>query len=155
MIDRIAVQDLVWADEHPPPIPKRTRRDIARALPGVILGEHAQRFFPLLATLFDLGRNDLFFGFEDTSLGGQIDRHFFRNDDWTVEQLFDQLGAIDNASDRRFGLFLESIVSGNTVPDEDSQRQLVEAIIRRSSVSALNSERRGPSTVTPLSSWWP
>ena len=36
MIDRMAVQDLVWADEHPPPIPKRTRRDIARALPGGI-----------------------------------------------------------------------------------------------------------------------
>lgn len=128
MIDRMAVQELMWADEYPPPIPKRTRRDIARILPGGFLSDHAQRFHTLLATLFDLGRGDLFFGFEDTSLGGQIERHFYNNDDWTVEQLFDELGAIDNASDRRFGLFLEGIVSGNTVPDEDGQRQLVEAI---------------------------
>jgi very-short-patch-repair endonuclease len=128
MADQMAVQDLVWSDGHPPAIPKRTRRDIACALPGEILGDHAQRLHSLLATLFDLGSRDLFFGLEDTSLGGQIDRHFFRNDDWTVEQLFDELGAIDRASDRRFGLFLESIVSSSTVPNEDSQRRLVEAI---------------------------
>ncbi|MEV6926155.1 hypothetical protein AB0M46_16890 [Dactylosporangium sp. NPDC051485] len=128
MIDRMTVQDLVWADEHPPPIPKRTRRDLARALPGWILVNHAQRFHTLLATLFDLGRGDLFFGFEDTSLSGQIDRHFYRNEDWTVEQLFDELGAVDQASDRRFALFLEGMVSGDTVPDGDAQRQLVDAI---------------------------
>jgi very-short-patch-repair endonuclease len=128
MVDRMTVQDLVWADEHPPPIPKRTRRDLARALPGWILVNHAQRFHTLLATLFDLGRGELFFGIEDTSLGGRIDRHFYRNDDWTVEQLFDELGAVDHASDRRFALFLEGMVSGDTVPDEDAQRQLVDAI---------------------------
>jgi very-short-patch-repair endonuclease len=128
MIDRMTVQDLVWADEHPPPIPKRTRRDLARALPGWILVSHAQRFHTLLATLFDLGRGELFFGIEDTSISGQIDRHFYRNDDWTVEQLFDELGAVDHASDRRFALFLEGMVSGDTVPDEDAQRQLVDAI---------------------------
>ncbi|KAB1925819.1 hypothetical protein F8280_11140 [Micromonospora noduli] len=122
------VQDLVWADEHPPPIPKRTRRDLARALPGWILVNHAQRFHTLLGALFDLSRGDLFFGLEDTSLGGQIDRHFYRNDDWTVEQLFDELGAVDKASDRRFALFLEGMVSGDTVPDEAAQRQLVDAI---------------------------
>ena len=128
MIDRMTVQDLVWADEHPPPIPKRTRRDLARALPGWILVDHAQRFHKLLATLFDLGRGGLLFGFEDTRLSGQIERHFYRNDDWTIEQLFDELGAIDQASDRRFALFLEGMVSGDTVPDESAQRQLVEAI---------------------------
>lgn len=128
MIDRMTVQDLVWADEHPPPIPKRTRRDLARTLPGSILVAHAQRFHALLAKLFDLSRGDLSFRLEDTSLGGQIDRHFYRNDDWTVEQLFDELGAVDQASDRRFALFLEGMVSGDTVPDEDAQRQLVYTI---------------------------
>ncbi|GGJ90574.1 hypothetical protein GCM10010123_20550 [Pilimelia anulata] len=128
MIDRMTVQDLVWADEHPPTIPKRTRRDIARALPGGILVDHAQPFHTLLGKLFDLSRGAIYFGIEDTSLSGQIDRHFYRNDDWTVEQLFDELGAIDHASDRRFALFLEGMVSGDTVPDEDSQRQLVDAI---------------------------
>lgn len=128
MIGRMTIQDLVWADEHPPPIPKRTRRDLARALPGSILVDHAQRFHNLLATLFDLGRGGISFGFEDTSLSGQIDRDFYRNDDWTVEQLFDELGAVDQASDRRFALFLEGMVSGDTVPDEDAQRHLVSAI---------------------------
>lgn len=128
MIDRMTVQDLVWADEHPLLIPKRTRRDLARALPGWILVKHAQRFHTLLATLFDLSRDELSFSIEDTSLSGQIDRHFYRNDDWSVEQLFDELGAIDHASDRRFALFLQGIVSGDTVPDENDQRQLVNAI---------------------------
>lgn len=99
MIDRMTVEDLVWADEHPPAIPKRTRRDIAWALPGWILVNHAQRFHALLATLFDLSCGTLHFGTTDSSLGGQIDRHFYRNDDWTVEQLFDELGAVDHASD--------------------------------------------------------
>lgn len=89
---------------------------------------HAQRFHTLPGTLFDLGSHDLFFGFEDTSLGGQIDRHFYRNDDWSIEQLFDELGAVDPASDRRLALLLEGIVAGNTAPDEDAQRQLVDAI---------------------------
>ncbi|WP_328421752.1 hypothetical protein OG470_06520 [Micromonospora sp. NBC_00389] len=128
MLDRMMVQDLVWADENPPSIPKRTGRDLARALPERVLVNHAQRFHTLLGTLFDLGSYDLFFGFDDTSLSGQIDRHFYRNDDWSVEQLFDELGAVDQASDRRFALFLEGIVSGDTVPDEDAQRQLVDAI---------------------------
>ncbi|MFK3983126.1 hypothetical protein ACI2K4_22455 [Micromonospora sp. NPDC050397] len=127
MLDRMAVQDLVWAEEQHPKIEKRTRRDIARTLPGWILTDHYQRFRALLGTLFDLGRGGITFGVDDHSLGGQIDRHFHRNEDWTVEQLFDELGAVD-ASDRRFALFLEGVVSGETVPDEEAQRQLVDAI---------------------------
>jgi very-short-patch-repair endonuclease len=127
MLDRMAVQDLVWAEEHHPKIEKRTRRDIARILPGWILTDHYQRFRALLGTLFDLGRGEVFFGLDDHSLGGEIDRHFHRNDDWTVEQLFDELGAVD-ASDRRFALLLQGIASGETVSDEEAQRQLVEAI---------------------------
>ena len=155
MLDRMMVQDLVWADEHPPPIPKRTRRDLARALPGWILVNHAQRFDALLGTLFDLGSHDLFFGIEDTSLGGQIDQHFYRNDDWTVEQLFDELGAVDQASDRRFALLLEGMVSGDTVPDEDAQRQLVDAINPPLAGVGLELREQGTPTATRPSTWWP
>ncbi|MCO1593815.1 hypothetical protein M8C17_01395 [Micromonospora sp. RHAY321] len=143
MIDRMTIQDLVWADEHPPPIPKRTRRDLARALPGQILVDHAQRFHNLLATLFDLRHSGISFGFEDTSLSGHIERHFYRNDDWTVEQLFDELDAVDHASDRRFALFLEGMVSGETVPDEDAQRQLVDTINPRLAAIGLELRETG------------
>lgn len=102
-----------------------------------------------------LGRGDLFFGFEATSLGGQIERHFYNNDDWTVEQLFDELGAIDNASDRRFALFLEGIVSGNTVPDEDGQRQLVEAINPPLTAVGLELRETGNIDGYPPSIWCP
>src|SRR5690349_9549637 len=63
------------------------------------------------------GRADLLFGMCDSGLGGQFDQYFHRSDDWTVEQL-DALGAVD-AGDRRFGLLLEGILSGETVPDEE------------------------------------
>lgn len=129
MVDCMAVQDLLWTQERHPTIDKRTRRDIARALPGAILTEHYQRFRTLLSGLFDLSRGELLFLSVDDhhSLGAQIDRHFHRNDDWAVEQLFDELGAFD-ASDRRFALLIEGIVSGATVPDESDQRKLVEAM---------------------------
>jgi very-short-patch-repair endonuclease len=125
--ERIVAEDCIWADESHPHIEKRTRRDIARQLPAGILADYFQQFRVLLGALFDLGQGEIFLLGNDRSLGGQIDQHFHRNDDWTVEELFDALGAVD-ASHRRFGLLLEGLVSGETVPDEPAQRLLVEAV---------------------------
>jgi very-short-patch-repair endonuclease len=47
--------------------------------------------------------------------------------DWTVEQFFEQVGALD-ASDRRFGLFLEGLAAADVRPDEESQRAFVAAV---------------------------
>ncbi|WP_045740383.1 hypothetical protein [Actinoplanes rectilineatus] len=124
---RNRIQDLLWAGTGYP-VPKRIRRDIARRLPLTHLVDHPARFRGLLANLFVLDDIPLaaLVG-RDRSLGGRIDQHVFNNDDWTPDQLFDELGAID-ASDRRFALLLEGMVSSETIPDEQAQRDLVAAI---------------------------
>ncbi len=122
--DRHTLQDLVWATEGHPRIPKRTRREIARALTGNELNAYYTRFRALLGDLFDLGGGVLWGG-RDRSVGAQVDRHFHLNPDWTVEEVFDAVGAIDASSDRRFGLLIEGITSSRTVPDEDAQGRLV------------------------------
>lgn len=62
------------------------------------------------------------------SLRAQIERHVYRNpEDWSVEYLFDALGAFD-ASNPRFTRFLEGLVSSDIRPDEASQRRLVEKV---------------------------
>lgn len=123
---RNAMQDLLWAAEQVPDIPKRTRRDIARTLDlGVFLPAYA-KFKTMLQSLWDLGA-DPFGGWldRDTSLGGEIDQHVARNPgDWSAEDLFDRLGAFD-ASNKRFSLFLEHLASAEAVPDEDGQRSVV------------------------------
>ncbi|MFC4045402.1 hypothetical protein ACFO1B_43900 [Dactylosporangium siamense] len=148
--DRITAQDCIWEQEQHPTIEKRTRRDIARAVPGNILADHYPRFRALLGTLFDLGQGQIFLlQTRDGSLGGQIDRHFHHNDDWTVEELFDALGAVD-ASDRRFALLLEGMVSGATVTDEAAQRQLVEAINGPLTVPGLELRETGSADGYPV-----
>lgn len=122
--DRRTLQDLVWAKEEHLRIPRRTRREIARALTGSELNDYYPRFRALLGDLFDLGGGVLWGG-RDLSVGAQIDRHFHLNPDWTVEEVFDAVGAIDECSDRRFGLLIQGITSSGTVPDEDAQRRLV------------------------------
>ncbi|MFI9644553.1 hypothetical protein ACIG87_31670 [Micromonospora sp. NPDC051925] len=122
--DRRTLQDLVWATENHPRIPKRARREIARALTGSELNDYYPRFRALLGSLFDLGGGVLWGG-RDLSVGARIDRHFQFNPDWTMEEVFDAVGAIDGSSDRRFGLLVQGITSSGTVPDEDAQRRLV------------------------------
>jgi very-short-patch-repair endonuclease len=134
---RNRIQELLWAGQPYPPVPKRVRREVAQALVWDDLLNHYQRFRALLGALFvlnddpfaDFIRADAFADFihADHSLGARIDQHVQRNPDWTVEETFDALGAF-NAADRRFALLLEGIVSGETVPDEDAQRRLVVAI---------------------------
>jgi hypothetical protein len=125
---RNRLQDLLWAGQLHLPIPKRARRDIARALGWDDLLEHYERFRTLLDALYVLD-DDPFVAFagRDRGLGARLDQHVHRNSDWTVEEAFDALGAFD-AADRRFALLLQGMVSGETVPDEAAQRRLVAAI---------------------------
>ncbi len=84
----------------------------------------------MLHNVWDL-ESDPFGGWlsdRDTSLGGEIDRHLHRfPGDWTTEELFDRLGAFA-ASNRRFALLLEGLVSAETLPDEAAQRQVVSVL---------------------------
>lgn len=127
---RYELEDVVWASELHPKIPKRARHGIAAAVPREVLRAHYLRLRDLLNWLFvtddDPYLNSIFGG-ESHRLSAQIHKRFYHQGAWTVAELFDAVGAID-ASDRRFGLLLEGLVDGEFVPDEDAQRQLVAAI---------------------------
>jgi AbiJ N-terminal domain 3 len=130
-VTRNAIQDLLWAGRDAYEIPKRTRREIAQHLDLTDLVSSADRFRALLNRLWVLdddpfgGLTQALLGGPATGLGAQIERHVFRNPgDWTTEYLFEQLGTFD-ASDTRFALFLEGLVSADVMPDEPAQRHIV------------------------------
>ncbi|WP_433521584.1 hypothetical protein ACQPZ2_30320 [Nocardia pseudovaccinii] len=135
---RNTIEDILWADIPVASIPKRVRREIAADLVLEDLTTVARdRFDAMLERLWDLGPTELFgeiFSesprFGAPTLRQQIRQHVHRNPgDWTGEEFFDKLGAID-ASDRRFNLFLEALVSHHVVPKEPVQRATVEVINR-------------------------
>lgn len=132
--ERNRIQDLVWAAAAGPELPKRFRRELARAMDAsaVDLYLDPNRFDALLESLWVLdGGSDpmeLLTSGVDRFLRAEIDQHVHRNpEDWSVEYLFDKLGVFE-ASDRRFALFLEGLASSEVRPDEASQRQFVEVV---------------------------
>jgi len=85
---RIAIQDVLWADEPAIEGPKRYRRDVAHALEKIDHFVDPRRFDELLDRHWMLGTDPLagWFGRSDTSLRAQIDRHVDRNPgDWSVD----------------------------------------------------------------------
>ncbi|WP_431904681.1 hypothetical protein [Nonomuraea sp. bgisy101] len=128
---RNAIQDVLWAGENGPPIPKRTRREIARSLDLEDLIHSADRFLALLESLWvldDLFTFGEFLGAGGANLRARIQQHVFRNPgDWSTEELLENLGAFE-ASDRRFVLFLEGLTSADVVLDEPAQRRIVTAM---------------------------
>jgi very-short-patch-repair endonuclease len=145
---RNEVEDLLWADTAAPQIPKRFRREVARALAEDSLYLDIDRFNALLEKLWILDTDPmaLFFGAADHSLRAQIEQHVYRNpEDWSTEDLFNNLGAFD-ASDRRFALFLEGLASSDVRPDEVAQRQFVQLVngpLRNCGVELRESDTQG------------
>ncbi|NKS84111.1 hypothetical protein A6411_16595 [Prescottella equi] len=132
--DRNAIEDALWAGRDFPLIQKRTRREIAADLDLGTLVVDAERFTRMLDRLWVLGGESFLgiFGgtptFGEPPLRQRIERHVFRNPgDWSAEKLFDELGAFD-ASDRRFGLFLEGLVSHEVLVHEPNQRAVLATI---------------------------
>ena len=127
---RHAIEDILWAGQGALEIPRRTRRDIALALDLDDVTLKPERFMGLLDRLWVLDTEfDPWSDDESSrSLRKRIDRHVLRNPDWSAEQLLDELGAIDTASDGRFTRFLEGLASADVVPDEDMQRRIVAAV---------------------------
>lgn len=124
---RNAVQEVLWADEPGSAVPKRFRREVAKALSAEDLYGDASRFDALLSSLWVIENDAMatFLGVQDNSLRAGIERHVYRNPgDWTPEYLFDRLGAYE-CSDRRFCLFLEGLASSEVRPDEAEQRRFV------------------------------
>lgn len=92
-----------------PPLTQITRRDVARILGNDLTGERStvdvvEVYFPLSSPLED------FLGTRGQSLCDRITRHMDQNPgDWSVEQLFGEIGAFD-CSRARFGALLEQAV---------------------------------------------
>ncbi len=126
---RNEIQEILWSDTATPEIPKRFRRELARQLTLEDLYLNARRFDELLGRLWVLDNDPigLFFG-TDRSLRASVYQHVHRNPgDWSVEVLFDKLGAFE-ASDRRFVRFLEGLVSSDVLSDEAAQRHFVSIV---------------------------
>lgn len=143
---RNRIQDLMWGKQPHPEIPKRFRRDLARALTGSLF-QHSGEFLALLDRLWVLDDDPFaFFGTAHQSLRQRIERHMIRNpDDWDTETLFEELGAF-TASDRRFGLFIEGLSSSEVLPDEPAQRAFVataNGVLRHSGVELVETATAG------------
>lgn len=126
--ERNEIQDILWA-YAPLEIPKRFRREVARALSVEDLYHNAREFDDLLDRLWILDDDPLdWISGKDRSLRASIYQHVHRNPgDWSVEELFDKLGVF-NASNRRFALFLEGLASSDVRPDETAQRSFVNIV---------------------------
>lgn len=136
---RNAIEDLQWSQRDYPAITQRTRREIAAAMPEPIWGD-ADGFMRLLDQLWVLE--------DDTSwwtgktLRDQIIRHMIHNRDWEAIELFKALGALD-ASDHRFALFIEGLLSGRVNPDEPTQRAMAASISHVLSAAGLRLDETG------------
>jgi very-short-patch-repair endonuclease len=127
---RNAIQDVLWSGQGAIEMPKRTRREMAQDLDLDHLARKPDRFMALLDRLWVLDTPlDPWTG-GASSLRTRIDRHVFRNPgDWSVEDLFEELGAFE-AGDARFGKFLEGLACADVIPDEPAQRRIAAAVNR-------------------------
>lgn len=134
---RFKLEDLLWEEDAPPEIPKKARRELARALNLSELAQHHERFLRLLDRYwmtegegipFDELEDLLLNGMRLATLKASIKRHVFRNPgDWSAEDLFENLGAFE-AGDAGFARFLECLVSGDVLLDEHLQETTVSTI---------------------------
>lgn len=128
-VRRNKIQDILWSDITVSAIPKRYRREVAKAIESIELFIDARRFDELIDKLWILDTAP-WAALLGTSAGlrNEIQQHVHRNpEDWTAEILFDRLGAYES-TDRRFALFLEGLASSNVRPDEDAQRRFVACV---------------------------
>ncbi|MGW0950018.1 hypothetical protein ACWD4O_46910 [Streptomyces sp. NPDC002623] len=95
--NRYQLEDLLWAEDAPPEIPKKARCELARALDLSELTQHHDRFMRLLDRFWIAAESDLSFqeleglllnGRRPVTLRDRIARHVFRNPgDWSTEDL--------------------------------------------------------------------
>lgn len=122
---RNAIQDVLWA-EGSLETPKRTRREIARDLDLADLLHNADRFTVLLGRLWVLDDDPFsWLGESTNSLRDRIERHVFHKPrDWTTEELFEQLGALE-ATRRQVHTIPGGAGLCRYLLDEPAQRHIV------------------------------
>lgn len=116
--------------------------ELAKSLDHVELYSDARRFDEMLKQFWIIENDPWAAALQrpDNSLAAQIDRHVFRNPgDWSVDYLFDQLGAYD-APNQRFARFVETLASAEVRPDLSDQREFIECANR--SLSQCGAEFR-------------
>lgn len=107
-----------------PPLTQIKRRDVARILGDDLAGERStvevvEGYFPLSSPLDD------FLGSRGESLRDQITRHMDHNPgDWSVEQVFGEIGAFD-CSRARLGALLEQAVHPLARSGDDQTKTVV------------------------------
>ena len=120
------LEELLWATLEPS-VSKRVRRELADALEGVELFTEPTAFLELLASLFVLDPDGLSLISEHDTVLWNIEQHVIRNpEDWSVANLFQELGALDCSSER-FRRLIEALAGPDARPDEASQRSFVSA----------------------------
>jgi hypothetical protein len=121
---------MLWSGLPVAAIPKRHRRDVSRALQPLELFRHWENFADLVREVFIVQGAVTWVSLPDTSKGTleEIHRHFIRNpEDANVEWLFEHLKVFD-LSDKRFGVFLEGLVSADVQIDVENQASIVAAM---------------------------
>ena len=118
------IEELLW-EARPPKVSRRVRRELASELNNVELFTDPEAFLGVLSGLFDLDPGDIALFDERNSLQWRIQQHVIRNpEDWSVVELFDELGAFA-CSSQRFRGFIEALAGPAARPDEASQRAFV------------------------------
>lgn len=120
------LEELLW-EAREPVVSPRVRRELAACLDGVELFTEPEAFVELLARRFVLDANSIIFFEDRNSLRWNIQQHVVRNpEDWSVAELWHQLGALQCSSER-FRQLIEALAGPEARPDEASQRAFVTA----------------------------
>ena len=120
------IEELLWKAQEPH-VSLRVRRELASTLDRVQLFTDSDAFLQLLGKLFVLHPDGITILDKRNSLGWKIQQHMIRNpDDWSVSQLFKELGALECSSER-FRRMIEALAGPEARPDETSQRAFVNA----------------------------
>ena len=119
------IEELLWEDQEPYVSP-RVRRELAATLDQVELFTIPGAFLDVLAKLFNLDPDGVLLWDKRNSLDWKIRQHVIRNpEDWSVGQLFQEIGAL-TCSSERFRRLIEALAGPEARPDEASQRSFVE-----------------------------
>lgn len=143
--ERFALEDAVWDAGTVIEIPGRVRRELAAAINLDELLYRQDRFERALERFWHLDDDPmaLWTGSSTTSLRARIHQHVFRNrEDWSAEELFEQLGVFE-AGSARFTRFLEALVDPATLPDAGAQGRLVETVNTALAPTAIRLEQTG------------
>lgn len=125
-------------EERTPPITEITRRDVAKCFGDDLSGERSA--LDLVDSLFAIGGVAHAFVFGE-SLAEEIAQHVMRNPgDWSVEYLFERIGAYECSRDR-FARLIEAALHPLCRRGDEQQRlaHAVSAVLRRDGYAMLES----------------